>query len=62
VTMFNLAGMFWGRIYLIGVGLFALALLLPLKLEWAPVIVGLGMSAVMAYLGWHLRKVGAPKG
>jgi hypothetical protein len=57
VTFFNLGGQFWGRFYLVGLGLFVGAGLACLRLEWAPLAVGLLMSAVVTVLGLHLRRI-----
>jgi serine/threonine protein kinase len=56
VTFFNLGGAFWGRLYLVGLAMFAVAGLLPLALNWGPLVVGLMMSTITLVLGLGLRQ------
>jgi hypothetical protein len=57
VTFFNLAGVFWGRLYLIATTVFVAALLMAWQLRWSAVILGFMMSTVIATLGLHLRRL-----
>jgi serine/threonine-protein kinase len=41
--------LYWGRYYLLGLAHFLLALLLPLCLEWAPLVYGVFVAGCMAY-------------
>jgi hypothetical protein len=57
VTFFNLGGTVWGRLYLLGLALFGIAVLMA-SLPWlSPVILGAGISTVMTVLGLHLRRL-----
>jgi hypothetical protein len=55
-TMFTMGGSYWGKFYIAAVLLFAAALLLPLHLEIAPVVVGTIMSANQLAQGLALRR------
>ncbi len=50
VTFFALGGMFWGRLYLCGLGFLVLALLMPLRLEWGP----LALAALVSLTLWAM--------
>jgi hypothetical protein len=49
---------YWGRCYAFGLAFFALAVLMPLKLELAPLAFGLTWSACLTAIGLHLRRLG----
>ena len=53
--LFSLAGALWGRLYLAALALFALALVMPWRLEWAPVELGLVMSGFIAAMSLRFR-------
>jgi serine/threonine protein kinase len=59
LTFFAEGRVFWGRLYLIGLGYFALALLMPLQLEWAALMFSLFDAAAMFYIGIYLRRLSA---
>jgi serine/threonine protein kinase len=52
---FSMGGALWGRLYLAGLGLFALAFVMPWRLEWAPVEFGLVLSALITLIGFRFR-------
>jgi serine/threonine-protein kinase len=52
VTMFGLGGIYWGRIYLVGVAFFVLGFLMPLRLDLAP----LGFSGLFSVTLWVLYR------
>jgi len=56
-TMFGLGGIYWGRLYLLGLGFLLLAVLMPLRLEWAPLAFGLVLSTFLQGLAWHMRRI-----
>jgi len=58
VLFFALGGSYWGRFYVMGLSHFALAVLMPLSLTWAPVAFGLLVSGTFAATGLHLRRLG----
>ena len=58
LTFFLMGGSYWGRLYLIGLTFFALAVVMPLRLAWAPAALGLLMSATLVGLSLHLRELG----
>lgn len=45
-----------GRLYLAGLADFAVALLLPLRIDLAPLLFGLWNSAVLVWIGVNLRR------
>jgi predicted Ser/Thr protein kinase len=56
---FVLGSNYWGRCYLLGVVSFALAVLMPLRLAWAPLeFAALAFVSLVAF-GLHLRRLGA---
>jgi serine/threonine-protein kinase len=55
-------GSYGGRYYAIGLAFLALALLMPLRLGWAPLEFGLLWAVCLAAVGWHLRRLGAETG
>ena len=58
LAFFVMGGNYWGRCYAFGLAFFAAAVLMPLKLEWAPLAFGLLWSACLTALGLHLRRMG----
>jgi serine/threonine-protein kinase len=58
VAFFALGGSHWGGCYVIGLGFFALAVLMPLNLGLAPAEFGLLWTVALAALGQHLRNLG----
>jgi serine/threonine protein kinase len=56
-TFFTLGTSFWGRFYLMGTAFFVLACLMPLRLEWAPVAVGLLLSLTLLLISLRLRRL-----
>jgi serine/threonine protein kinase len=48
--------LYWGRLYLAGLADFAVALLLPLRIDLAPLLFGLWNSAVLVWIGVNLRR------
>jgi serine/threonine-protein kinase len=49
--------LYWGRLYLAGLADFAVALLLPLRIDLAPLLFGLWNSAVLVWIGVSLRRL-----
>jgi hypothetical protein len=56
-TYFTLGSSFWGRFYLVGAAYFVLACLMPLRLAWAPVELGLLLSLTFLLISWRLRRL-----
>jgi serine/threonine protein kinase len=56
LMFFALGGAFWGRLYLAGVAFFAVAVVMPMRLEWAPVELGLALSGLVVSATLHLRR------
>jgi hypothetical protein len=48
---------YWGKLYAVGVLFFALALLMPLHLEWAPLEFGTLWTAALVAVGLRLEKL-----
>jgi serine/threonine-protein kinase len=55
VLFFSMGGALWGRLYLAGLALFAVAVVMPLRLEWAPVEFGLVLTGLFAVIGRRFR-------
>jgi predicted Ser/Thr protein kinase len=55
LAFFIMGANYWGRCYAIGLAFFLAAALMPLHLEWAPLIFGLLWSTALTALGLHLR-------
>ena len=49
--------LYWGRLYLAGLADFAVALLLPLRIDLAPLLFGLWNSAVLVWIGINLGRL-----
>jgi hypothetical protein len=60
VCIFPLGSHFWGRFYLVGLAFLALAVVMPLRLELAPVEFGLAASAMLLVVGTRLRRQDRP--
>jgi serine/threonine-protein kinase len=56
VMLFVEGRLYWGRLYLAGLADFAVALLLPLRIDLAPLLFGLWNSAVLVWIGVNLRR------
>jgi hypothetical protein len=48
--------LYWGRFYLFGVGMFALAVVMPLRPQWAPLEMGLAFAIAQGSVAWHLLR------
>jgi serine/threonine-protein kinase len=57
VTFFYLGGVFWGRLYLIGLGLFSLAIVMALLPAWSPLMFGVIVGMVATLFGLHLLRI-----
>jgi serine/threonine protein kinase len=60
--MFAMGSWYWGRLYLAGAVFFALALVMPYRLEWGPVEFGLAVSGLMGGAMLHLRRIDSAAG
>jgi eukaryotic-like serine/threonine-protein kinase len=58
LAFFTMGRDYWGRCYAFGLAFFALAALMPLRLDWAPLAFGLMWSGTLVMLGLHLRRQG----
>jgi hypothetical protein len=56
MAFFVMGSNYWGRCYAVGMAFFALAAVMPLRLEWAPLGFGLLWSGTLLALGLHLRR------
>ncbi len=59
VIFFGLGGSYWGRLFVIGSVFFIAAALLPLRLEWAPLVFTALVSSMMLIISLHLRRLAA---
>jgi serine/threonine-protein kinase len=62
LAFFVMGAGYGGRYYLFSLAFFALALLLPLGLEWSPLAYGLLWSLCLVVIARHLRRLGAEAG
>jgi serine/threonine protein kinase len=58
LCLFIMGSNYWGRFYALGGGFFVLALLMPLRLAWAPLELGFMWAFSLTYLGLYLRRLG----
>jgi eukaryotic-like serine/threonine-protein kinase len=58
LAFFTMGSNYWGRCYAVGAVFFACAVVMPLRLEYSPLVFGLLWSVTLAALGLHLRKLG----
>jgi hypothetical protein len=58
MVLFNMGSSYWGRCYLAGAAFVGIALVMPLALAWAPLMVGVLLGIVLVNLGRHLRQTG----
>lgn len=58
LAFFVMGSNYWGRCYAFGVVFWLLAAVMPLHIEWAPLEFGLTWSIALAWLGWHLNRMG----
>jgi eukaryotic-like serine/threonine-protein kinase len=56
LAFFIMGSNYWGRCYAFGVAFLALAALMPLRLDWAPLAFGVLWSSTLVALGLHLRR------
>jgi serine/threonine-protein kinase len=54
LVLFIHGSIYWGRLYLVGLAFYALAFVMQLRLEWAPLEFGLFHSGVLIVMGRHL--------
>jgi hypothetical protein len=55
MAFFIMGSSYWGQCYLIGLAFFLLAVLMPLRIEWAPLEFGAIWAATFLVLGLRLR-------
>jgi serine/threonine protein kinase len=58
LAFFLMGSNYWGRCYLLGVVFFALAAVMPMHLDYAPLEFGGVWAATLLMIGLHLRRVG----
>src|SRR5262249_24840193 len=56
MTCFGVGSKLWGRFYLAGICLFALAVIMSLHLTWAPVELGAFLSCFLTMITHHFRR------
>ena len=56
LAFFMMGSNYWGLYYVMGVTFFALALLMPLSLTWAPLEFGVLWAVFLLAIGCHLRR------
>jgi serine/threonine-protein kinase len=58
LAFFVMGGSSWGRCYAFGLAFLVLAVVMPLRLEWAALEFGLLWTVVLVDIGRHLRRLG----
>jgi serine/threonine protein kinase len=58
LAFFIMGSNYWGRCYAFGIVFFGAGCLMPLALEWAPLVYGLLWAIALTMLGLHLRRFG----
>ncbi len=58
VALFIMGSNYWGWCYALGMGFFALSLLMPLDLGWAALEFGVAWAAALTIIGLHMRRIG----
>ena len=58
LALFIMGASYWGRCYAFGFAFWAIAALLPLNLEFAPLAFGMLWALTLVSLGMHLRSLG----
>lgn len=59
LAFFSMGSNYWGRCYTIGLGFFAVAVLMPLHPAWSPLEFGVLWTIALTVLGLHLRRLSA---
>jgi len=57
-TLFMMGGCYWGRLYIVALAYFGIALLMPVRIKWAPIEYALLQTATLLVIGLHLRRLG----
>lgn len=55
MAFFIMGSSYWGYCYVIGLWFFGLAVVMPLRLQWAPLGMGSAWTVTLFALGWHVR-------
>jgi predicted Ser/Thr protein kinase len=58
LAFFVMGSNYWGRCYALGLAFFALALVMPWNLAWAPLEFGALWSLTLVLIGLHVRRLG----
>jgi serine/threonine protein kinase len=58
LAFFVMGSNYWGRLYVVGVAFFVVAVLMPMHLEWASLEFGSLWGLILLALGLHLRTLG----
>ena len=59
MAFFIMGSNYWGGCYAVGGLFFVLGMLMPLCLEWAPLIFGAAWACTLIFIGWRLGRIGA---
>jgi len=58
LAFFVMGSNYWGHCYAVGAAFFGLAMLMPFKLAWAPLLFGLAWTVTLLVIGLRLRGLG----
>ena len=59
MAFFVMGSHYWGRCYAIGALFFMLAIVMPYRLEWAPLVFGSVWLVILVAMGRHLGRLGS---
>ena len=62
MAFFVMGSHYWGRCYAIGALFFILAIVMPYRLEWAPLVFGSVWLVILVAMGRHLGGLARDKG
>lgn len=57
LAFFVMGSSYWGRLYVVGLAFFVMALLMPFQLAWAPLEFGIVWAASLVGISVHLRQL-----
>jgi serine/threonine-protein kinase len=55
LAFFVMGSSYWGRLYVVGLAFFVMALIMPFQLDWAPLEFGIVWAASLVGISFHLR-------
>ncbi len=59
LAFFAMGSTFWGKCYIVGLQFFGVAAVMPIKLDWAPLELGVVWCIMLTWIAHRVRKLGA---